>query len=105
MKAVIGRIKYDTEKAVLIASNRYWDGSNWIRYGRNIYLWRSPNGRYFSTNITISGYLPMPISLWEGERNTLIPLSLEEAIRLYEELPKKEMEFEEAFPDVKVEEA
>ena len=36
--------------------------------------------------------------------NRLEPLTIEEAIALYEQLPEKSMEFEEAFPGVEVEE-
>ncbi len=40
MKEVIGGVKYDTEKAEIIADDCYWDGHNWERNGRNTFLWR-----------------------------------------------------------------
>ena len=43
-------------------------------------------------------------TLWQGEIDRLEPLTIEEAIALYEQLPEKSMEFEEAFPGVEVEE-
>ena len=33
MKQIINRKVYDTEKATVIASDRYWDGSNFERSG------------------------------------------------------------------------
>jgi len=35
MRQVVNGKVYDTEKARLVASDRYWDGSNWERHGRN----------------------------------------------------------------------
>lgn len=95
MKEVIGGIKYDTEKAEIIADDCYWDGHNWERNGRNTFLYKTQNGRYFVVRQT----------LWQGERDQLEPLILDEAIMLYEQLPEKYVEFEEAFPGVEVEEA
>ena len=95
MKQIINRKLYDTEKATLIASDRYWDGSNFERNGRNTYLYRTPKGAYFRHNTT----------LWRGERDTIQALTLEQALDLYEKLPEHEVEFTEAFPDVPLEEA
>lgn len=95
MKEVISGIRYDTEKAVIIADNCYWDGHNFERSGRNAFLYKTPKGRYFIVRQT----------LWQGERDYLEPLSLKEAIELYESLPEKNVEFEEAFPGVEVTEA
>ena len=94
MREVINGVRYDTEKAVIIADDCYWDGHNYERNGRNTFLYRTQNGRYFVVRQT----------LWQGERDQLEPLTLEEAIALYEQLPEKSMEFEEAFPGVEVEE-
>ncbi|NPV70422.1 MAG: hypothetical protein HPY55_07245 [Firmicutes bacterium] len=95
MTAVIGRKRYSTETATLIASNAYWDGHNWERHGRNTFLYRTPSGNYFAQYRTC----------WEGERDRLEPLSLDDAVLLYEQLPEKEVPFEEAFPAIKVEDA
>ncbi|MFH1147459.1 MAG: hypothetical protein V1736_07105 [Pseudomonadota bacterium] len=81
--------------AEVIASDCYWDGHNFERHGRNTYLYKTPKGRYFATYLT----------MWEGERDHLEPLSVEDAIRLFQDLPEKEMDFEEAFPGSTVEEA
>jgi hypothetical protein len=43
--------------------------------------------------------------MWEGERDRIEPLPVAEALELYEQLPVKVMEFEEAFPGEVIEEA
>ena len=95
MRKVIGGIRYDTEKATIIAHDCYWDGHNMERNGRNTYLYKTPKGRYFAVYQT----------LWQGELDSLEPLEEYEAVYLYGQLPEHEVEFEEAFPNVKVEEA
>ncbi len=95
MQRVIDGLRYDTEKAVLLAHDVYWDGHNFERNGRNTWLYRTPNGRYFQVVGT----------LWQGERDTLTPLGPEEARRLYEQLPEHEVDYEDAFPDISVADA
>lgn len=92
---VINGKKYETAKAIVIAHNCYWDGHNFERNGRNIWLLKTPNGNYFLQHQ----------SLWQGEHDYIEPISLEEAVQWYETMPVAEMEFEEAFPDVIIEEA
>lgn len=94
MKSVIGGRAYNTETATRIASDRYWDGSNLERNGRNEYLYKTKGGAYFTHNT----------SRWTGERDTITPLTKEEAIEAWERLPEKDIEFEEAF-DTEVQEA
>lgn len=96
MRRVVKGKLYDTSKAVLLASDCYWDGHNMERHGRNTFLYRSPGGRYFTVNLT----------QWQGEKDWLQPISQEEAIDLYEgPLSEHEIPFEAAFPTVEVEEA
>ncbi len=96
MQRIIDGIRYDTEKATLIAHNVFWDGHNFERHGRNTWLYRTPNGRYF----TVTG------TLWQGERDTLRPVDEEEARRLYETmLPEHEVPYEEAFPHITIQDA
>ncbi len=87
MKQIIERKEYDTEKAALVASNRFWDGSNFERNGQNTYLYKTPNGRYFAHHTTC----------WQGERDTLEALTVDEAKDLYESLPEHDLDFEAAF--------
>lgn len=96
MTRIVGGLRYDTSKAILLAHDRYWDGHNLERHGRNTFLYKTPKGRYFVVRLT----------MWQGERDTLEPVTPDEARRLYEEfLPVHEVSYEEAFPNVQVEEA
>lgn len=96
MTRIVDGKKYDTAKATLIAHNAYWDGHNYERRGRNLFLYKTPNGRFF----TVSQ------SLWQGESDTLEPILSADAVHLYEtSLPEHEVPYEEAFPDFPVEDA
>jgi hypothetical protein len=93
---IIDRKKYDVKTATLIADDVYWDGHNVERSGRNCFLYRTPNGAYFTVTL----------SQWQGEKDTLIPITQEEAISLFEgSLTEHAVSYSEAFPDVKVTEA
>lgn len=87
MSAIIGGKRYDTGTATLIAHDRYFDGSNWERRGRNTYLFKTPKGAYFVMHYT----------LWQGERSSIDVLDREEAMALYETLPEQEVSYFEAF--------
>ena len=87
MKQVISGKQYDTESAILIADDRYWDGHDWGRNCRNKYLYKTKKGNYFL----------MTTTLWAGERDYLESLSKEIAKGCYENLPEHEMEWEVAF--------
>ncbi|MDL1911531.1 hypothetical protein FBQ81_12715 [Chloroflexi bacterium CFX6] len=87
MKQIIDRKMYDTETATLIASDRYWDGSNFERGGRNTYLYKAPKGHFFSYHTT----------QWQGERDSIEALTVAQAKDLYEELPEHEADYEAAF--------
>ena len=93
---IVDQKRYSVETATLIASDAFWDGRNWERYGRNSFLYRTPRGAYFTVTLT----------QWQGERDTIEPISQEEAIELYErELSEHEIDYSTAFPGVKVEDA
>lgn len=93
-RVIAGR-RYTVETATVIASNDYWDGHNFERGGRNTWLLRTQRDSYFC----VSG------TLWQGEQDSLNPLTEEEAIALYEALPEHEVEYELAFPNRLVEDA
>jgi hypothetical protein len=96
MTRIVERKKYDTNTAILLAGDDYWDGHNWERHGRNGWLYRTPNGAYFKVTR----------SMWQGEQDTLLPISQTEAIELFEnDLSEQRVTYAEAFPGVKVEEA
>lgn len=92
---IINGIRYSTEAATVLASNEYWDGSNWERGGTNLHLYRSAHGRYFVGHST----------QWQGQRDYIEVLTEEEAVKLYEDLPEYELSYEEAFPGRGIEEA
>lgn len=93
MTRIIERRRYSTATATLLAGDDFWDGHNWERSGRNRYLYRTPNGRYFVAHLT----------QWQGEQDDLRPIDLDEAIELYEgPLTERRVEYVEAFPDVEV---
>ena len=92
---VIDGKRYRTDTATLIASDAYWDGSNWERRGRNTYLYKTPKESYFVVRQTC----------WQGERDSLEPVTQDEATGLWEQLPEREMDFADAFPGVEIEDA
>lgn len=93
MSAIIDRKKYSVKTAELLAGNDYWDGHNFERSGRNEFLYRTPNGAYFTVNLT----------QWQGERDTLLPVTQDEAIELFEgDLTEHRVKYAEAFPNVVV---
>ncbi len=93
---IIGRRRYSVETATLLASDAYWDGHNFERHNRNQFLYRTPNGAYFT----------LSRSQWEGEGDTLTPITQDEAINLYEgPLSEHEVSYAEAFPGVDVQDA
>ncbi len=95
MIEIIAGKRYRTEAAELLAADSYFDGDSYERAGRNTFLFRTPNGNYFMQHQTT----------WERERDCLTPLARDEAVRLFTELPAKKVDFEEAFPGIKVEDA
>lgn len=95
MTQIINGKRYNTETATLIASNEYWDGSKYERGGTNCHLYQSANGNYFV------GYS----TCWQGCMSYIEVISKAQAMRLYEELPEHECEYEEAFPSCTAKEA
>jgi hypothetical protein len=94
MEQIIEGKKYNTATADLVTSDRYWDGSNFERSGRNTYLYKTKKGNFFLHHFT----------QWQGERESIEAISEDVARQYYEQLPEYEMSYEEAF-GVKVEEA
>ena len=93
---IVDRTRYDVSKSTLLAGDDYWDGHNFERRGTNRFLYRTPNGRYFTVRLT----------QWQGEQDTLEPVDIDTAIEEYEEhLPEHYVDYAAAFPDVEVLEA
>ena len=95
MSRVISGKRYKTDSACLIASDAYWDGRNWERNGRNTFLFKTLKGNFFVQYQ----------SKRRGEHDHIKPVNVDEAVQFYEQLPKKEVAFDVAFPDVHVEDA
>lgn len=96
MHRVIGGLRYDTDKATVIADDIGSNGSCGSASGRRTYLYRTNAGRYFAHHETTR----------KGERSTIEPLDQLEAVRIYESFnDPTAMDFEEAFPGVPVEDA
>jgi len=87
MKQILNGKLYDTDKAQLVASNRFWDGSNWERHGRNTFLYRTAKGNFFLHHTT----------QWQGEREHIDAISEEEAKDYYEQLTEHKLDYAEAF--------
>jgi len=94
MQRICNGKRYNVATATLLASDEYWDGSNFERHGRNTFLFKTRGGAFFEVNLT----------QWEGERDTLLPLTEDEAREKYENLPEHHVDYETAFNTV-VEEA
>lgn len=95
LSIIVNGKRYKTDSACLIASDAFWDGRNWERRGRNTYLFKTLKGNYFAQYQ----------SKRHGEQDCIKPITVDEAVQLYESLPQKEVEFAVAFPDIHVEDA
>jgi hypothetical protein len=95
MTSIIDRKRYSTDTATLLSGDDYWDGHNWERACRNQFLYRTPRGAYFT----------LKLSSWQEEMNRILPLSLDEAIAMFEGHKEKRVGYNEAFPGIEVEEA
>lgn len=96
MSRIVDQRRYSVATATLVAHDAFWDGHNWERQGRNCFLYRTPKGAYFTVDLT----------QWQGEHDTLTPVSEQDAIDLYERvLSEHVVEYAEAFPSVPVTDA
>jgi len=93
--AIVNRKRYSTRTATLLAGNDFWDGHNFERHGRNSFLYRTARGAYFALHQTS----------WQGERTSVEPLTTDEAADLWERLPERRIDFEDAFPGMTLEDA
>ena len=87
MIRIINGKRYDTEVADVVSTDKYWDGNNWDRGGRNKTLYRTKKGNFFTFRET----------RWQGEKSYLTAVSKDEAMVIYDELPEQIMDYKEAF--------
>ena len=93
---VVNRRRYSVKTATLLASDAYWDGHNWERRGRNTFLYRTSKDAFFVVSLT----------QWQGEQDTLEPVTEGDAIELFEgALSEHDLSYQDAFPNVTVEDA
>ena len=96
LAAIIGGKRYSRKTATLLAGNDYWDGHNYERSGRNTFLYRTPRGAYFFAHLT----------QWIGEQDSIEPCSIDEAISFFEDqYNQHRVSYDEAFPNIKIEDA
>ena len=88
MDWVIAGKRYRTERSTLIAHDAYWNNYNWEQDGRNTFLFRTRNGHFFAQHQ----------SVLHGESDSIKPLTINEAVDLYNSLMVKEVPFVIAFP-------
>jgi hypothetical protein len=87
--AIVNQTRYDLSTSTLLAGDVYGDGYNFERRSTNCFLYRSPKGEYFAVRL----------SQWEGVKSTdFTPLSLDEAVALYQGLRRHYELFDDAFP-------
>lgn len=88
MTRIVDGKRYAVRTATLIASDEYWDGHNFEHGGRNQFLYKTRLGAYFTVTLT----------QWQGEQNTLEPVTRAEAIELFEgPLTEHPLTWSEAF--------
>lgn len=87
MKQIVNGKLYNTDTAEVVASDRYWDGHNLERSGRNTHLYKTKKGAFFVVHETS----------WQSERNYIEPVSMVKAKDYYEVLPEHVLEYGEVF--------
>ncbi len=92
---IIDSKRYQTEKARLIASDAHYSeiGTYWIK---TKFLLRTPKGNYFLQH---QGNGSSPTSY------RIEPIDRDRAIQSYSKLPRKELDFPDAFPGVQIPDA
>lgn len=90
MKKIIDGKSYNTETATMIAGNDWWDGSNFDRFGRNMFLYKTKKGNFFLEHV----------SRWQGERDCLELISTSDAKKYFAQLSEHRVEWDVAFGDV-----
>jgi len=87
MKAIIRGKKYDTETAIRLADDEFFDGTNQMNHGRSTILYKTKKGNFFACHETC----------WQGEHDNIEPLTISGAKELYEDLFHQTVEYFDAF--------
>jgi hypothetical protein len=75
-KKIIAGKMYNTATAEAIADNEFSDGTNRLNHGRATTLYKSKKGNFFAEHETC----------WQGEHDTIEPLSIDQAKDLFQDL-------------------
>ena len=96
MKQAFGGVVYDTNTAILLARNEHQFCIETLKNGvKNVDLFLTSDGLYFKYEKTV------PFFGDDEECDPeLTPLSLREAVIVYNKLTDRRLEFEDAFPDI-----
>jgi len=78
---------YDTDKSDVVATNDFSDPSNMYNVGRSSTLYKTKKGRFFVEYNTC----------WQGEHDSLEPVSTKTAQEIYAGMYDRKMGIEEAF--------
>jgi len=89
MRNLINGKIYDTDKSDVVATNDFSDGTNVHNRGRTSTLYRTKKGQFFTLYETC----------WQGEQNSIEPISSQEAQEIYSDMYDQKMTIEEAFGD------
>ena len=77
-----------TRTSILLAGDDTWNGATYERFGRNTFLYRTHNGKFFK----------LTRSRWPEDPQGFKSLTLAEAVALYKALPEHYLTRAEAFP-------
>ena len=92
MIRVIQQKRYNTETASHIADNEFSDGANRLQRGRGTTLYVTKKGAYFLHYET----------QWQGEHDHIEPVGTIQAQNFFESAHRREVSFENAFPNTEV---
>ena len=92
---IVNKKRYSTKTAILLAGDDHWDGHNYERRGTNTFLYKTKKGAYFWVGLT----------QWQGDRDELVPVDVDQAYQIYERMQEKRVPVHEAFPDIVIEDA
>ena len=81
IQQIIDKKRYNTETAVLLVGDDYWDGHNFERSGRNRFLYKTIKGAYFTLDLT----------QWQGENDTITPISQERPLKFMNKCLRREI--------------
>jgi hypothetical protein len=95
---IVRGIRYRVQDAALLALDGHYDLLSGLcdrPPGCATFLFRGVKGHYFTLRLTD----------WQDETDTIEPCSIGDAMTIYRDLKEKVLTWEEAFPEVKVQEA